>query len=210
MPPRFHNALSYSMATLSLPLMVLWAKPGRLVSLVVALWALHFLRRTAESLWVHRYSGRRVPTSDALIEYVYYCGFGAWIGWAWAGAEPRHVDALALVGAGLFIVGEVGNAWAHVALRRLRTRAGVAERALPRGGPFELVDCPHYAFEILSWLGFALATQLLASWIFLAAVAGILASYAHTRHRRYLEEFDGREGRGRYPPGRRALIPGVF
>lgn len=208
--PRIHNVLSYSIAAVSLPLVVLLLAPGHLATLPVAFWTFHFVRRTAESLWVHRYSGRPVPWSDALIEYAYYWGFGAWIGWAWAGAEAGPGDALALVGAGVFLLGEVGNAWAHVALRRLRTRAGVADRTLPRGGPFELVDCPHYLFEILSWLGFALLAGLLASWIFLAAVTGTLTAYARTRHRRYQEEFDGREGRAAYPPGRRALIPGIF
>lgn len=210
MAPRVHNVLSYSVAACSLPLAVCWMSGPRLTTLVVALWVLHFVRRTAESLWVHRYSGRPVPWTDALVEYVYYWGFGAWIGWAWATTSTVSSSAATLVGVVLFTVGEAGNAWAHVALRRLRSRAGVAERALPSGGLFELIDCPHYLFEILSWLGFALVASVVVSWVFALAVTGILTAYAHTRHRRYLAEFDGRDGRPAYPARRRALVPGIF
>src|SRR5687768_11186842 len=128
MPPRFHNVLSYSVAAVSLPLAVWWSEPGRLGTLVVGLWVLHFARRTAESLWVHRYSGRPVPWSDALIEYVYYWGFGAWIGWAWAGIPAVAGSPLTPIGVLAFALGEAGNAWAHVKLRRLRSGAGLAER----------------------------------------------------------------------------------
>lgn len=210
MPPRFHNVLSYSVAALSLPIAVFLVDGERLLTLAVGLWVLHFVRRTAESLWVHRYSGRPVPLGDVVVEYVYYWGFGAWIGVSFARVEGTHLDWLGLLGLALFAVGELGNAWAHVALRRLRPRAGSTQRVLPSGGLFEFIDCPHYSFEILSWLGFAVLTDLLASWVFAAAVIGILSFYAHTRHRRYLAEFDGRDGRPAYPPARRALLPGLF
>jgi len=211
MPPRLHNTLSYSVAALSLPVTVLILNPASFTTLPVLFWIFHFLRRTAESLWVHRYSGRPVPWSDALIEYVYYWGFGIWIGSTWEGLGhtlPPAWDAALGVAVGL--VGEVGNAWAHLALRGLRERAGSSERRLPSGGLFNLIDCPHYLFEILSWVGFALFTRSVPSWVFLAAVCVILARYARTRHKRYREEFDGREGRPAYPARRRALLPGIF
>jgi len=210
MPPRFHNVLSYSVAAASLPIAV--AAFGHLdfASYTVALWVLHFVRRAAESLWVHRYSGRPVPLGDALVEYVYYWGFGAWIGWASAGAAGSAHPWLEYLALALFFTGEFGNAWAHIKLRRLRTRSGIQARALPSGGLFDVVDCPHYLFEILSWLGFACVTNVLPSWVFVAVVTAILSWYAHTRHQRYLSEFDGRDGRPAYPAGRRALLPGLF
>jgi len=225
MPPRLHNTLSYSVAALSLPVTVVILNPASFTTLPVLFWIFHFLRRTAESLWVHRYSGRPVPWSDALIEYVYYWGFGIWIGSSWAGMGPSLVEVwsgdaavavtvplvgVSLGGLVLGLIGEAGNAWAHLALRRLRAQAGSSERRLPSGGLFNLIDCPHYLFEILSWVGFALLTHIVPSWVFLAAVCVILAGYARTRHKRYREEFDGREGRPAYPARRRALLPGIF
>src|SRR5688572_8065793 len=210
MPPRLHNALSYSVAALSLPLTLLQIDLPRSTNLAVALWVFHFMRRTVESLWVHRYSGRPVPWSDALVEYVYYWGFGIWIAFSFSASPGESLPWLQALGVVLVLVGEFGNARAHWTLRQLRSQSGVAQRVLPQGGLFDLVDCPHYLFEILSWLGFAMVTNVLASWVFVAAVTGILCFYAHSRHKRYLEEFDGRDGRPAYPAGRRALVPGLF
>jgi very-long-chain enoyl-CoA reductase len=203
--------LSYSVAAASLPLAVSVVDSKRLWTVATALWVFHFLRRTAESLWVHRYSGRPVPLADALIEYVYYWGFGAWIGIAWAGAaEPAPSGLLLALGVLIALVGETGNAWAHLELRNLRRQAGIPDRTLPYKGPFQWVDCPHYLFEILTWLGFALVTGLAASWVFAVVVAAILAFYARERHRRYQKEFDGQEGRAAYPATRRALLPRLY
>lgn len=94
-------------------------------------------------------------------------------------------------------------------LRDLRP-AGTTLRVIPRGFLFERVSCPHYSFEICSWIGFALVAQTWAALAFLVVGAGILGAWAHARHQAYLEDFDGRDGREKYPTGRRALIPGVF
>jgi len=209
--PRVHNTLSYSVAAASLPLAISIVDTKRLWTIVTALWVFHFLRRTAESLWVHRYSGRPVPLTDALIEYIYYWGFGAWIGVAWAGADKPAPSGFVLgLGVLALLVGEAGNTWAHLELRNLRAQAGSTERTLPYKGLFQWVDCPHYLFEILTWIGFALVTGLLASAVFAVAVVVILTLYARERHRRYLQEFDGQEGRAAYPATRRALLPGLY
>jgi len=211
MHPRLHNTLSYSVAAVSMPLAVALTEPGRLWTLPPAFWVLHFVRRTAESLWVHRYSGRPVPVGDWLVEYIYYWGFGAWIGIAWAqSALAPPASWMVALGSLLLLVGEGGNAWAHQVLRRLRARSGSSQRVLPYQGLFQWVDCPHYLFEILSWVGFALLTGLLASGVFALAVIAILTWYASQRHSRYLQEFDGQEGRPAYPASRRALVPGLF
>jgi very-long-chain enoyl-CoA reductase len=72
------------------------------------------------------------------------------------------------------------------------------------------VSCPHYFFEIVSWIGFAIAIQTIGSLAFLAASAGVLVTWARKRHRAYLAEFDGREGRELYPKDRKALVPFVY
>ena len=75
---------------------------------------------------------------------------------------------------------------------------------------FERVSSPHYLFEILSWVGFALVTETWAALAFLLVGAGILGAWAHSRHVAYKKDFDGLAGRELYPAARRALIPGVF
>src|SRR5205807_327267 len=104
----------------------------------------------------------------------YYWGFAAWI--AWSVSAPTHrAPLLGLQATGLlvFTLAEAGNARAHVMLRRLRPVGG-HEKRLPRGFLFELVSCPHYLCEILSWVGFSLATQTLAGLAFTLLGAGIL------------------------------------
>src|SRR6478609_6539673 len=190
MAPRVHNTLSYSVAALTLLAVCPWNKPAALY--VALLWAFHFTRRSLESLFVHRYSGRAVPPGDFLVEYVYYWGFAAWIGWSMRSAAwslPPLPSVLG--GTAIFLLGEAGNSWAHQKLRHLRQTSGQTKRAVPRGGLFTWVSCPHYLFEITSWCGFLLVSQLLGAAVFLGLGAIIVTSYALSRHRAYHKEFDG-------------------
>lgn len=208
LPPRAHNLLSYFVTALIMVFCADWAQPQ--VRVLGGLWVFHFLRRSAESLWVHRYSGRPVPPSDYLVEYLYYWGFAYWIATSISELQHGQSSWLTVAGGALFVLGELGNAWAHLALRRLRDARGSDRRSIPKGGPFELVSCPHYSFEICSWLGFALMAQVLGAFAFLLVGSAILSFYAFTRHQNYRKDFDGQEGRETYPPVRKALVPFIF
>lgn len=178
--------------------------------LAAALWSVHFWRRAAEAGWVHRYGKAAVPVGDVVTEYIYYWGFAAWN--AWSLTSVSYVQPavwLVACGALVFVMAETGNARAHRMLRDLRP-VGTKQRVIPHGFLFERVSCPHYLFEILSWVGFALLTQTWAARAFCVVGAGILGAWAHTRHVAYRKDFDGNEGREKYPEARRALIPGVF
>jgi very-long-chain enoyl-CoA reductase len=180
------------------------------VAIAAALWCVHFARRAAESAGVHRYGKPRVPTGDVITEYAYYWGFAAWNAASLTSPGYRApAPALVAFGIGVFTLAELGNAKAHRLLRDLRP-AGTTVRVIPRGFLFERVSCPHYLFEILSWVGFAIVAQTWAALAFLIVGAGILGSWAHARHQAYLKDFDGHEGREKYPAARRALIPGIF
>jgi very-long-chain enoyl-CoA reductase len=214
MRPRVHNVLSYTVT-----LLVFWAVlvfRTREVSLssqallAAALWSAHFIRRTLESALVHRYSKPRIGPGDYLTEYVYYWGFAAWIAWS-VTAPTQRAPALALqaLGLAIFVAAEAGNAQAHRMLRDLRP-LGSRDKRIPRGFLFEWVSCPHYLCEILSWVGFNVATQTLAGLSFMLVGAGILGAWAHTRHAAYRQEFSGEGAREAYPVKRRALLPGLF
>ncbi|XP_038067345.1 very-long-chain enoyl-CoA reductase-like [Patiria miniata] len=193
-------------------------QPGGQVILMV-LYVGHFIRRTAEVLFVHRYK-RKMPLGETLGAPVYYWTFGFWAGWALRpdlGYINTHV-ALFVAGAIIFIAGEVGNCAAHIQLRRLRggdrkregQQAPPSGHVIPRGVLFSLVSCPHYTSEIISWVGFFLATWTLNGALFLLATVITLIFYSTKHHRRYKEEFDGRDGRELYPTCRKALIPFIF
>jgi very-long-chain enoyl-CoA reductase len=219
MKPRAHNLISYSGALVVFvaALLVRAAlggsslaalKPAALLGAL--LWCVHFARRASESAWVHRYGKPSVPTGDVVTEYLYYWGFAVWNAVSLTSASYRE-PALWLVALGtvVFALAELGNARAHRMLRDLRP-AGSKARVIPRGFWFERVSSPHYLFEILSWVGFALVTETWAARAFLLVGAGILGSWAHARHVAYRKDFDGLEGREKYPAGRRALIQGLF
>jgi very-long-chain enoyl-CoA reductase len=213
MRPRAHNLLSYSLALLVFVVVFGFrvhspVPPAAVVALV--LWCLHFARRAAESAWVHRYGKASVPTSDVVTEYVYYWGFAAWNAVAVTSvAFTPPAPWVVVLGVVVFVAAELGNARAHRMLRDLRPE-GSKRRVIPRGFLFERVSSPHYLFEILSWIGFALVAGTWAALTFMLLGAGILASWARARHLAYRKDFDGRNGREKYPDARRALIPGIF
>jgi very-long-chain enoyl-CoA reductase len=174
----------------------------------VGLWVAHFLRRTLEALWLHRYSKPRFPLGDALLEYAYYWGFGAWIAWTLSSSPPAAFGSSPWLGGGLFVLGELGNHRCHRLLATLR-RPGENARPIPHGFLFEWVSCPHYFFEITTWVGFALLAPSLPTLSFLALGAIILGVWGWQRHRDYRRRFAGGDGPP-YPPRRRAVVPFVF
>ena len=216
MPPRAHNLISYGVALLVF--VAVFAVRAQLTAGALAstalvattMWVVHFARRAAESAWVHRYGKTAVPLGDVVTEYLYYWGFATWNAFSVTSSSYREPARwLVALGLAVFVVAELGNARAHRMLRDLRP-VGTKTRVIPRGYLFERISCPHYFFEILSWVGFALVTETWAARAFLLVGAGILGSWAHARHVAYRKDFDGREGRELYPAARRALIPGVF
>jgi very-long-chain enoyl-CoA reductase len=179
-------------------------------SLILACWIFHYLRRAFEAAFIAHYKRAR-PIIESVGAPVHYGLFAVWVGWA---LRPDHgyvPPALALVvaGAAIFVAGEVGNFVCHLKLRNLRPDGG-SHHVIPRGFLFEYVSCPHYFFEIASWVGFFLMTATTPVAAFLAATLITLFARANQAHRRYLEEFDGDEGREKYPTSRKALIPFVF
>jgi len=108
----------------------------------------------------------------------------------------------------------------HYMLRRLRVKQNSTKinrhlRLIPRGFLFEYVSCPHYTFETMSWLAWALLAGNTASYVFVVAVIVVLVIYAHDKHSRYVKYFDGtsdKKGgiRPLYPATRCAFIPFVF
>lgn len=185
--------------------------------LFVALWEAHFLRRTMEVLFVHDYR-RSMPYIESVGAPLYY-----WLFAFWNGIAVRHDNdyqptylPMAVVGSFVFLVGEFGNCHCHLLLRSFRKMkrksylSSKTKHVIPSGYMFEFVSCPHYFFEIVSWVGFLLATWTLPAAVFLLASAVTLVFYAYKKHKAYLMEFDGLGGRELYPRQRKTLIPFIF
>ena len=189
-------------------------------SILIILYGLHFLRRTFEVFFVHKYV-RRQTVLDAIGAQIYYWAFAFWIGWS-IRPDTGYVNTyltLFIIGCIIFLIGEMGNCAAHWQLRKLRSAQlqtesgdsiGTRGHIIPKGVLFSYVSCPHYSFEIITWLGFLLATWVLATMLFFLATFITLLIYSRKHHQRYKDEFDGEHGRELYPTRRRALIPFVW
>ena len=207
------------MASLPFPLIgnllpqSLWNFYERIVVVALVMWGLHFIRRFTEVLFVHRYS-RRQSVVEAVGASVYYGFFGLWVGWSmnyYLGYKLPH-PGFFYPGVLLFIIGEIGNCAHHVKLMLLGKQAqedrergnSSARHKMPEGLLFNYVSCPHYFFEIVTWIGYSLATMVLPVFVFLAATVITLSFYSYRNHQKYQADFPD------YPTNRKMLIPFIL
>ena len=185
--------------------------------LFFGLWSFHFLRRTIEVFFVHDYR-RKMSCIESVGAPIYYWVFALWVGVSLRHDNGYKQTFLSLVATGsvIFFVGELGNCYCHLKLRTFRMEkrpimlSRKSQHVVPHGFLFECVSCPHYFFEILTWLGFFLATMVLSSLLFLLATVVTLVIYSLKKHRAYRQEFDGLAGRQLYPRDRKALVPFIL
>ena len=171
------------------------------------MWMSHYLQRTFMYPFLHR-SQRRMPllivglgfgfnVMNAYINGRYLFEFSGGYGKDWL-SSPRFV-----LGMLTFAVGYVVNKHSDAILRHLRA-PGESGYAIPHGGLYRWVSCPNYFGEILTWLGWAVATWSLPGLAFSLWTIANLAPRAWSHHKWYRSEFQD------YPPERRALVPGVW
>eukprot|EP00188_Purpureofilum_apyrenoidigerum_P005834 Plantae.Rhodophyta-Purpureofilum_apyrenoidigerum.ctg8066.p1 GENE.Plantae.Rhodophyta-Purpureofilum_apyrenoidigerum.ctg8066~~Plantae.Rhodophyta-Purpureofilum_apyrenoidigerum.ctg8066.p1 ORF type:complete len:302 (+),score=40.14 Plantae.Rhodophyta-Purpureofilum_apyrenoidigerum.ctg8066:370-1275(+) len=170
----------------------------------------HYVKRELETIFLHRFSNSTMPILNVFKNSVYYWGFAASI--AYFLFHPLYTPTTQtqyVYGIVLFYFAEVGNLAMHIELAKLRPKNSTV-RKIPRGNAFEYVTCPNYSFEILAWIGFNIMTSTLTGWLFCAAGAVQMVDWAVKKHRNYIKEFDGQNGRELYPRKRKILIPFLF
>jgi len=173
-------------------------------------WSFHYGKRILETIFVHRFSNSTMPFFNIFKNCGYYWGCSALVGYYVN--HPRFIEPPqnhVLFGAGLFFISEITNLITHIQLRNLRPE-GTRVRGIPRGFLFDIVSCPNYFAEILSWVGFSIMTQTWPSALFTLLGIAQMWLWAKDKHKKYLREFDGKEGREAYPRGRKILIPYIL
>ena len=118
--------------------------------------------------------------------------------------DPRF-----LIGMAIYFFGYFMNLHSDAIIRNLRSKEEV-ERGekvyrIPQGGLFKYVSSPSYLTELLSFLGFAIATWNLGAVFVLLVSAANLIPRAFQIHAWYKEKF-GDE----YPKERKVLIPFII
>jgi protein-S-isoprenylcysteine O-methyltransferase Ste14 len=174
--------------------------------MLFALWQLHYFHRAflyPFHLAVRRGSGTTLATvlmgaayctANGYLNGSYTSTYGTHLDTAWLG-DPRFA-----IGVGVFAFGYVLNKQSDAILRRLR-QPGETGYKIPYGGGYRWVSSPNYLGELLTWIGFAIASWSPAALSFVVMTAANLVPRALSNHRWYLREFAD------YPRGRKAIVP---
>lgn len=125
-----------------------------------------------------------------------------------------------------------GNLICHLMLSGMRPSEGSQQRSIPRGFLFDFVACPNYTFEVSSWVGFSIMTQvssshrltpyvslhltryhactltLQLSFAYLFTLVGFLqmADWAQKKHKQYKVTYDTEYTKLR----RKAIVPFLY
>jgi very-long-chain enoyl-CoA reductase len=173
----------------------------------VACWVAHFLKRELETLFVHKFSRPTMPLNNLFKNCAYYWSFGAIIGYplcAPSFAAPGELQVY--IGLAIFLLSELGNLKCHLMLSNMRPKEGAQDRSIPRGFLFELVACPNYTFEVLSWVGFSIMTNLIFSYLFTFVGFLQMTEWAIKKHKGYKKTYDKEYTQLR----RKAIVPFVI
>jgi hypothetical protein len=176
----------------------------------LASWMLliQFAKRDLEVLFLHKYSGHTLLNLARFIG-TYYAATAFAIACV---ATPEPSERFTTMGMGLFSAGIAGNLYHHYLLATLRQPTnndtnGMKNRYLaPKGGLFEYVAAPHYMFELIGWLGIAVASHSLTGYLTFMSMSAYLAARASNNNEWNREKFTENE----WPASRRNLVPFLF
>ncbi|KAF9676821.1 hypothetical protein SADUNF_Sadunf08G0043000 [Salix dunnii] len=152
-------------------------------------WCFHYFKRIMETFFVHRFSHATSPLSNVFRNCAYYWTFGSYI--AYYVNHPLYTpvsDLQMKIGFGFGLVCQLANFYCHILLRSLRRPDGNGGYQIPSGFLFNIVTCANYTTEIYQWLGFNIATQTVAGYIFLVVATSIMTNWALAKHRRLKKE----------------------
>lgn len=181
------------------------------VHIAAICWGIHYAKRLLETMFVHRFSHGTMPIFNLFKNCSYYWGFGLFVGFFMN--HPLYTSPTCncqiYAALGVFGLSELGNLSIHLALRNLRP-AGSKERKIPypTWNPltklFDLVSCPNYTYEVMSWIAFTAMTNCLPAGLFTVAGAYQMTMWALGKHRNYKREFK------EYPRQRKSIVPFVI
>ena len=188
--------LPFSAAVLSLAITQAATLAGILV-------VIHFAKRLLEVQFVHSYSGGMARDTGLMIG-TYYSLVAVLI---CSLATGTPTEASAIWGTSLFTIGSFGNLYHHILLARLRNNktTGSKSYSVPSGGLFEYAAAPHYLFELMAWLGIAVASQHANVFLVFAAMSSYLAGRSVSQN-----DWNRQKFQEEWPVDRKNMIPYLF
>ncbi|KAK6138006.1 hypothetical protein DH2020_028260 [Rehmannia glutinosa] len=165
---------------------------------------IHFLKRDLEVLFLHKFSGFTVLETAVIISATYLASAASMVYFQHQtqGFPEPSID-LKYVGVVVFMLGTCGNFYHHYLLSKLREKSDKGYK-IPQGGLFSLVICPHYLFEILTFIGISFISQTVFSYLCALGSALYLLARSNATRKWYLSKFEN------FPKNMKALIPYVF
>jgi hypothetical protein len=84
--------------------------------------------------------------------------------------------------------------------------------SMPSGAGFDHAVMPHYGLEVLTWIGWCIASGRVNPPAIAFLIAGFAAMYprAKAKKEKYLEIFDGKDGRPKYDRNMKLMIPYII
>ncbi len=174
----------------------------------LVLWEAHYAHRAFIYPFTRRAGASGMPVAVVLMGLLFNIGNaylnGRYLFTLSAGYDNSWlVTPQFIIGAILFIAGFFINHWADDSLRDLR-QPGESGYKIPIGGMYRWISCPNYFGEILTWVGWAVATWSLPGLAFAVFTVANLAPRARAHHLWYRQQFAD------YPPQRKALVPAIW
>lgn len=182
---------------------------GIVQNLALGYWTFHYAKRILETFFVHRFSKGTMPLLNLYRNSAYYWGFAALVSYFVNHplyTPPPTTRAVALFGGAMIC--QFANLRCHIIQRNLR-KPGDKGYKIPTGFLFDYITCANYTAETAGWLLFALATQTVTGFVFMACGGFQMAEWAGDKHKRLQKIFDGKNGQPKYPK-RWKMIPLVF
>lgn len=173
----------------------------------VICWCIHFLKREFETFFIHKFSRPTMPLSNLFKNCTYYWSFGAVIGYPLCSPNYKSpTEMMVQVGFVIFVLCELGNLICHIMLSNLRAVDGSTKRPIPKGFLFNFVACPNYTFEVMSWVGFSIMTNITLSYLFTLVGFIQMSDWAMKKHKDYKKTYE----KEYISLNRKAIIPYVF
>jgi len=166
---------------------------------------LHFAKRLAEVLFLHKYSGEVDISIASTIGVFYAVSSVSRLYYQQLIPESFYEPYKNVLSLGMLMygVGQAGNFYHHY-LQSTWKRGKDKKYVIPHGGLFEYVACPHYFFEIISFWGLTLISQDIIGIFGTFAVMGNVGGRSVATSKYYRKKLPN------YPEDRRNIIPFLF
>ena len=177
--------------------------------LLFLMWQLHYFHRSFVypfQLVVREGTGTTLATA---LMGAAYCTANGYLNGSFTSTYGVHLNAewvrdpRFIVGIAVFAYGYFLNKQSDAILRNLR-QPGETGYKIPHGGGYRWVSSPNYLGELLTWVGFAIASWSPAGLSFAVMTAANLGPRALSNHKWYREQFSD------YQTDRKAIIPFVL